>query len=111
MLTHGLPQALLNGHTECAEVLTAALRAGRVTPRVKASAEEADAYRRALQVKFAARLEAGARGDAAVAVRLFGMACEEATGQHAPGPVRQLLAVLLMQHGFLLWSPATQPRV
>ncbi len=92
-------------------MLAAALRTGRVTPRVKATTEEAGAYRRALQVKFAARLEAGARGDAAVAVRLFSMACEEATGQHAPGPVRQLLAVLLMQHNFSLWSPATEPRV
>jgi hypothetical protein len=101
----------VNGHAETAEVLRAAAGAGPVVPRAPATPCAAAAFRRTLQVKHAPRLESDARVAAAVAVRLLGMACEEATGHAVPGPVRQRMGALLMEHAFTLWPPATQPRV
>jgi hypothetical protein len=103
--------ATLNGHAEAAEVLRAAVRAGAVVPRAPAAPDAAAAFRRTLQAKHAPRLESDARVAAARAVRLLGMACEEATGHALPGPVRERLGALLMAHSFTLWPPATQPRV
>ena len=104
-----MAQATLNGHAATAQLLVAAVKAQPSS--VPRHVSNPAAFIRTLQVKHAARLEARARGDAAVGVRLFCMACEESTGADAPGPVRQQLAQLLMAHVFTLWPPASRARV
>jgi hypothetical protein len=109
---HGTPGhwALMNGHAAAADVLQAALRQGRAAPLPPAAPAAVAAARAALHAKFGPRLEAGARGDVAVALQLCSLACEEKTSQPLPGPVRGQLAQLLMRHAFTLWPPTTLPR-
>jgi hypothetical protein len=105
--------AVTNGHEETATLLRAALvaREAVARPVPRASAAEAAEARRALQRKHGVAMERQARCDAAVAVRLLALACEELTGKHAPALVRELLGVMVMRQRFTLWEPATKPRI
>ncbi len=104
--------ALQNGHAETVTVLRAAAAAESPPPRWSpATHADVAAFRRALQVKHAPRLESAARVRAAWAVRLVAHAFDETLGVPLPGPVAARLAEVLMTHMFTLWPPATRPRV